>query len=64
VSTNGWTNSAQCDRVHQASGMISVQAKCTPADGLVWMRERAEETGTTLDAIAEAVLDRRLRFSP
>jgi len=49
--------------VHQASGMLSVQAHCTVGEALTWLTERAEATGQTLDEIATEVLERRLRFS-
>jgi len=49
--------------VHQASGMLSVQAHCTVGEALIWLTERAEATGQTLDEIATDVIDRRLRFS-
>jgi AmiR/NasT family two-component response regulator len=49
--------------VHQASGMLSVQAHCTVGEALTWLTERAEATGQTLEEIATEVLERRLRFS-
>jgi AmiR/NasT family two-component response regulator len=49
--------------VHQASGMLSVQAHCTVGEALTWLTERAEASGQTLDEIATDVLERRLRFS-
>ena len=56
---SGFAHSA---RVTQASGMVSVQAECSVDDALVLMRDRATVQGQTLDEIAEAVLDRRIRF--
>jgi AmiR/NasT family two-component response regulator len=52
------------DRVHQAQGMISVQACCTVDEALAWMSERADESGMSLDAIATAIIERRVRFAP
>jgi hypothetical protein len=49
--------------VHQASGMLSVQAHCTVGEALAWLTERAEATGQTLEEVATEVLERRLRFS-
>jgi AmiR/NasT family two-component response regulator len=49
-------------RVLQASGMVSVQAHCTPDEALVLMRARAAETLCTLEELAELVLDRSTRF--
>ena len=49
-------------KVIQASGMVSVQASCTVDEALVLMRDRATVQGETLDAIAEAVLERQIRF--
>jgi hypothetical protein len=48
---------------HQASGMMAVQTRCTVADALIWMTSRANETGQTVNDIADAVLERRLRFT-
>lgn len=48
--------------VHQASGMVAVQAMCTIADAVELMKGRAAETGGTLDEIAEGVIERAIRF--
>ena len=56
---SGFKHSA---KVIQASGMVSVQAECTVDEALALMHDRAEVHGQTLDEIAEAVLDRRIRF--
>ena len=50
--------------VAQASGMVSVQAECTVDDTLIRIQERAVSMDCTLDEIATAVIERRLRFSP
>ena len=50
--------------VSQASGMVSVQADCTVGDALVLMKERALVSGETLLEIAEATVERRIRFGP
>jgi len=49
-------------KVHQASGMVSVQADCSLDAALELMADRARVSGDSLDAIADAVLERRLRF--
>jgi AmiR/NasT family two-component response regulator len=50
--------------VSQASGMVSVQAECTVEEALALMKERAQVSGSTLLEIAEATVDRRIRFGP
>jgi hypothetical protein len=50
--------------VSQASGMVSVQAECTLDEALVLMKERALVAGESLLQIAEATVDRRIRFGP
>jgi len=49
--------------VYQAQGMVTVQADCTFSEALVKMRARAEAAGQTLDEIAHAVVERRIRFN-
>jgi len=51
-------------KVSQASGMVSVQAECTVAEALVLMKERAQVTGVSLTEIANATLERDIRFGP
>ncbi len=51
-------------RVNQAAGMISVQAGCTTDEALLILRERAAATGESLDDLALATVERRLRFEP
>ncbi|MGO9872943.1 MAG: hypothetical protein ACLPVY_04015 [Acidimicrobiia bacterium] len=48
--------------IYQASGMVSVQANCTTAEALGMMKERSLVSDQTLDEIAHAVLERRIRF--
>jgi len=48
--------------MHQASGMVSVQASCTCAEAIVLMNKRAVDTRQTLEQIASSVLDRTMRF--
>lgn len=51
-------------RVSQASGMVSVQAACSLAEALLLMKERAQVSGQTLTEIADATLQRTIRFGP
>jgi len=44
--------------------MVSVQAECTLDEALVLMKERALVAGESLLDIAEATVDRRIRFGP
>jgi AmiR/NasT family two-component response regulator len=48
--------------VRQAQGMVSIQLGCELEDALTRMRERADETGETLDHIAADVIARLTRF--
>lgn len=50
--------------VSQASGMVSVQAECTVGEALALMKERALASGETLLEVAEATVERRIRFGP
>lgn len=50
--------------VHQAAGMIMVQADLSIMEALARLRARAFLTGRPLAEVARDVLDRRLRFSP
>jgi AmiR/NasT family two-component response regulator len=47
----------------QASGMVSVQAHCTPDEALVLMETRASETHVTLAEIAASVIDHSITFA-
>ena len=51
-------------RVNQAAGMISVQAGCSTDDALRILAARALVTGETLDDLAAATVERRIRFGP
>ena len=50
------------DRVHQAQGMVSVQAGCSLDEALEKMKERAAKTGQSLEDLAAAVLDHKSIF--
>ncbi len=52
-----------CAQVHQASGMVSVQANCSLDEALFLMRERAEETHQSLREIADSTLGHQIRFA-
>jgi hypothetical protein len=56
------TGRMQRGQVATASGMVSVQADCTPDHALTLMVERAAKCGTKVEEIADAVVDRRIRF--
>jgi AmiR/NasT family two-component response regulator len=48
--------------VHQATGMVAVQAGCDVTEALNRMRIRAEATDQTLENTALDVIDRVIRF--
>ncbi|MDQ1477486.1 MAG: hypothetical protein QOE62_2715 [Actinomycetota bacterium] len=50
------------DRVHQATGMVSAQLGCGVAEALAQMMILAAKTNEPLDELAEAVVQRRIRF--
>lgn len=50
--------------VHQATGMVSVQAQVALADALVMLRARAFGDGRAVGDVAADVVARRLRFAP
>jgi hypothetical protein len=50
--------------VHQAAGMVAVQLGVSVADALVQLRARAFSTDRTIVAVANDVVNRRLRFKP
>jgi hypothetical protein len=50
-------------KVLQASGMVSVQARCSVDRAMLLMRERAVIQGRTLYQIAVDVLDRTIAFN-
>jgi hypothetical protein len=49
--------------VHQAIGMIRVQCECTTEEAIVRLNLRAHAAGLSIDDIAEAVVDRSIRFA-
>jgi len=49
--------------IAQASGMVSVQATCSLDDALMLMVDRAQVEHQSLWAVANAVLDRTMRFN-
>ena len=49
-------------RVLQAQGIVSVQARCGMAQAIILMTDKAEATATTIDELAEQVLNRSMRF--
>ena len=55
-------NPGRSDCVCQAQGMVSVQAHCTVEEALAKMNEQAKASAVSLDAIALAVVERRVRF--
>ncbi len=50
--------------VHQATGMIAVQAGVPLAQALLLLRARAYSLGRSLDDVARAVVERTTRFGP
>jgi hypothetical protein len=50
--------------VHQATGMISVQAGVGLAEAMMLLRARAFSTGRGVAEVAFDVVNRTLRFSP
>jgi len=56
------TGSAFTAQVHQAQGMVSVQARCSLTEALIRMIEMAETANVTIDDVAEHALDRTVRF--
>jgi hypothetical protein len=52
------------DRVHQATGMVSAQLGCGVAEALAQMMILAAKTNEPLADLADAVVQRRIRFDP
>jgi len=50
------------DRVYQAQGMVALQANCTVDEALTKMAEEAQASHMSVEAIATAVVERRMRF--
>ena len=55
------THSAQ---LHQAEGIVSVQADCTTDEAFIKISERAKALGLTLEDTAAEVLSHRIWFRP
>lgn len=49
-------------RVNQAIGMVTEQIHGTIPEAIALIEERATASGQTLDQIADAVIDRSIRF--
>jgi hypothetical protein len=50
--------------VNQAIGMVREQIRGTIPEAVALIEERAAASGQTLDQIADAVIDRSIRFDP
>jgi AmiR/NasT family two-component response regulator len=50
-------------QVHQATGMVQVQAGVTTEEAFLMLRARAFSDDRPLEAIATEVVERRLRFT-
>lgn len=59
-----WVGSSTRLVVHQATGMVSVQAAVALPDALLLLRARAFATDRPLHELAKDVVDRSVRFSP
>jgi hypothetical protein len=55
-----WSTRAQ---IHQATGMVLMQLRISPADAMALMRAHAFSHSITLAEVAEQITSRRLRFS-
>jgi hypothetical protein len=62
VTTGRVNGSGQSARVSNAQGMVSVQARCTVAEALVLLTDRAQVAHRSLEEIAVAVVAGDLRF--
>jgi len=49
-------------RVHQAIGMVAAQAECSVGTALALIIEHAAPCGCTVEQMARAVVERRVRF--
>jgi AmiR/NasT family two-component response regulator len=45
-----------------AAGMVAAHAQCGLREAVALMRDQATQTGQSLDEIAAAVIERRVRF--
>ena len=50
--------------MHQAAGMVSIQADCELEQAYVLMSDRAAVAHRSLDDIAQSVVDHSIRFGP
>jgi AmiR/NasT family two-component response regulator len=48
--------------IDEARGLVASQFECTPAEALALMEKRAVATLQTIDEVARAVLDQRVRY--
>jgi AmiR/NasT family two-component response regulator len=53
---------SRSNRIGRAVGIVSAQTNCTVDEALLYMQERARRASRTLEEIAIAVVDRRVRF--
>ena len=60
MSVSDWKNHSH--NVYQASGIVCVQAECTLDDALAMIKDRAEVSHQSVEAIAVAVIERRIQF--
>lgn len=60
--TDTTTGALDRARIHQATGLVAYQLGVSTADALEALRARAFAEDVTLGAIAESVVDRRVRF--
>jgi AmiR/NasT family two-component response regulator len=51
------------DRVTQAAEMVAAQANCSAPEALLLMEARADETGRSIEEIAEEVVEHEVRFN-
>ena len=49
-------------RVHQATGMVAVQASCSIPEAFALIRDQAIDDGCSIERTAHEVIERRLRF--
>ena len=62
MSTNGASSGFLSAHVHQATGMISVQAHCEIPEALARLKAKADESGYSIEETAIDVLDHVIRF--
>jgi AmiR/NasT family two-component response regulator len=49
-------------RVHQATGMVAVQANCSIPEAFALICDQAADDGCSIERTAHDVIERRLRF--